>query len=63
MGDAAVVELDPGREADERAARVLLLAAHGWGLGDIATDTELEPVEVIDILHAHRDCFVPEFTN
>ncbi len=52
---------EPTREEDERAARVLLLIAHGWGLGDIATDTELEPVDVIEILYAHRDCFRPEY--
>ena len=48
---------EPGRNDDETAGRVLMLASAGYGIGDICADTELDAVEVIELLHAHRDCF------
>lgn len=54
---------EPSREDDETAARILLLAAHEWGLSDIATDAGLDRIAVIEILHAHRDCFRTETFN
>lgn len=56
-------EEEPTREDDEAVARVLMLAGAGWGLGDIATDAERDPVWVIDILHEHRDAFAPGDVN
>lgn len=52
-----VTPTERDRGEDETTLRVIQLIAAGFGLGDVAAEVELEPVDVIDILHQHRDCF------
>lgn len=61
MIDAASPESEMLALTDDDVVQVLALAGRGWGLGDIAAAIGAHVVDVIDALHAHRDCFVPEY--
>lgn len=56
---AESLALEPVDEDDVELV-IQLARDPDWSLADIAEALEVELVAVIEILHAHRDCFLEE---